>query len=240
MAISATGGAYGTADAATSLIADQRGRPRPSADGHGFDIGAFELCSGTTVQAQIECARVITGGGVFGAGGGTGQVAQLTMQVSPAGTGTTTPPVGTTAETLGSVVVVQATPNPGFAFTGWSTNVTDPTTPSTTVIMSQDLTVTATFAACPISVNGRGTASSSFAPARVGLVWTGVATVDHYDIMRAGSGAQFTKISSVPAGTTSYSDTTVTDKTLYDYTADAMDANGNALCVSNLKGIYVP
>jgi hypothetical protein len=41
-------------------------------------------------------------------------------------------------------------------------------------------------------------------------------------IMRAGSvGGQFTKIGSIPPGTTSFSDTTVTDKTLYDYTANA-------------------
>ncbi len=241
MLISTTGGAYGTADAATSLMSDQRGRPRPSLDGHGFDIGAVELCTGTTVRTQIECLLVISGGGVFGGGGGTGQIAQLTMQVLPAGTGTTTPGVGTTAETLGSVVPIQATPNVGSAFTGWSANVTDPTNPLTTVIMNQDQTVTANFATCPITVNGRGTASSSFAPARVGLVWTGVATVDHYDIMRGPSAVgPFTKIGSVPAGTTSFSDTTVSDTTTYDYTADAMDANGNAVCVSNAKGIYVP
>jgi hypothetical protein len=228
-AITTSSPAYRAADTATSLPTDQRGVGRLG----GVDIGAFDLCFDGPPLLQVPCRSLVSVQ--------PPPPQTLTMQVSPVTGGTTTPAVGQYAEAQNSVIVIQATPNPGFGFTGWSPNVADPANSSTTVVMDQDQTVTAFFAACSVTLNGRGTASSTYSPARVGLAWTSLANVDHYDVMRGASAAgPFTKIDSVTAGTTSYSDTTVTDKTMYAYTADAMDVNGNAVCVSNAKGIYVP
>src|SRR5262249_51160597 len=114
---------------------DQRGDPRPSRDGHGFDIGAFELCTPARPEiSPLPCSPIPTAQGAF-----------LTMQVSPANGGTTTPPAGQRGEPLGSVIPILAMPNPGYTFAGWSSNVTDPTSALTTVIMNQDQTVTIVY-----------------------------------------------------------------------------------------------
>jgi hypothetical protein len=70
------------------------------------------------------------------------------MQVSPSNGGTTSPPPGDNPENQNSVVPIQATPNPGYAFWNWTGPVTDPTNPSTTVIVGQSqVFVTANFRA---------------------------------------------------------------------------------------------
>jgi hypothetical protein len=127
--------AWGTADQATSLPNDQRGDPRPAPDGHGVDIGAFELCTpARPALSPLPCIPITIAQGAI-----------LTMQVSPANGGATTPPAGQTGEPLGSVISIVAMPNPGYAFAGWSSNVTDQTSASTTVTLNQDQTVTASF-----------------------------------------------------------------------------------------------
>lgn len=73
----------------------------------------------------------------------------LTMAVSPAGGGTTSPPVGTSPRSLNEVVNIVATPSEGYTFTGWQvsagSNVADPAAASTTVTMDVAKTVTAVF-----------------------------------------------------------------------------------------------
>jgi len=68
----------------------------------------------------------------------------LTVAVSPAGGGTTTPAVGTHTYVAGSVVSVTATPATGYAFDSWSGACTG--TGTCTVTMDADKTVTANFA----------------------------------------------------------------------------------------------
>ncbi len=167
------------------------------------------------------------------------------MQVLPFVGGTTSPPVGATNYPLGSIAPVQAMPAVNYAFNGWSANVVDPTSASTTVIMNQDQTVTASFvpvAPCGSTLNGRGTASSTYSPARVGLVWTSIAGLDHWDVLRGTALAgPYTKIGSAPATATSYADTNgLLDGHTYDYTLNAIDANGNLMCWSNQKAVFVP
>jgi hypothetical protein len=82
-----------------------------------------------------------------------GEAVALAMQVQPLGGGTTTPPPGTQQVLRDSVIPVKATPNPGFRFTGWSPNVTDPAKLSTTVFMDTSQTVTANFQACACAVD---------------------------------------------------------------------------------------
>ncbi|HYL85372.1 MAG TPA: choice-of-anchor Q domain-containing protein, partial [Candidatus Angelobacter sp.] len=134
MAITRSSPAFNAADPSTSLPTDQRGEPRPSLG--VFDIGAFELC----VMGRILPCPITAG---------NEQTVVLTMQVSPAGGGTTAPAPGPSNEPLNSVVSLSATPNPGFSFLDWTGDmVTDAASPSTTIIMDNNHTVTANFTPC--------------------------------------------------------------------------------------------
>jgi uncharacterized repeat protein (TIGR02543 family) len=139
MAISNTSPAFNTANPSTSLSIDQRGIDRPQ-DG-GFDIGAYEFCPPPRVFGEVTCVTL-----TFAPPPAT---APLTMQASSSAAGQVGPPAGANTEVVGSVVAIQATPNPGYMFVSWTGNVTDPTSASTTIIItSQPQTVTANFAPC--------------------------------------------------------------------------------------------
>src|SRR4029077_8548084 len=73
---------------------------------------------------------------------------QLTMQVQPAGAGTTVPEPGTRDVARNSVIAVKAIPSPGFRLSTWSANVTDLIQPSTSIFMQMSEWVTAFFEAC--------------------------------------------------------------------------------------------
>ncbi len=97
----------------------------------------------------------------------------LTVNVSPAGAGTTSPS-GTTARAEGSVVTVTATPNTGYAFSSWSGDCSGPTC---SVTMDSDKTVTANFTTVPtyvlttaVSPEGAGTISPPTGPQNEGSV----------------------------------------------------------------------
>jgi hypothetical protein len=132
MAIGPSSAAFNTADTSTSLDVDQRGIPRPS-DG-GFDIGAFEFCD---FIRDFNCNIV-----------GVAQTEPLTILISPSGAGTTTPGAGTDLEIQNTVTTVAATANPGFQFSDWVGSVAAPSSATTTVIMNQPQTITATFVPC--------------------------------------------------------------------------------------------
>jgi uncharacterized repeat protein (TIGR02543 family) len=81
----------------------------------------------------------------------------LTMAVN--GNGSTDPLVGTHTYPQGTVVNITATPASGWQFDGWTGDVADPTSATTTVTMNTDKTVTANFAAIavvPGDANGDG------------------------------------------------------------------------------------
>ena len=118
----------------------------------GFDIGAFELCLEGFGKLQAPCLIIA---GVETPGGGN-QAVQLTVEVNPPGAGTTAPPPGTQDVPLNLVVPLTATPNAGFRFTSWSPNVTNPSDPSTTVVMNASQTVTANFALCECATDVTG------------------------------------------------------------------------------------
>ncbi len=132
------GPAMGAADATTSLATDQAGHSRPQAG--GFDIGAIELCRRKfgPVVMPFACNEV--------SNPGTGPTASLTIDAPAPDIGTVEPPPGSHDEPSDSIVVVTATASPGYVFAGWTGNVTDPTSPTTTVLMNQAQNVTAVFA----------------------------------------------------------------------------------------------
>jgi hypothetical protein len=231
--------AWGTADASTSLATDQRGFPRPSLDGHGFDIGAFELCTPSNHLTGAPCRITVQE-----------QTFSLTMQVSPAGGGTTSPPAGVTNFPINSTAVISETANPGFIFTGWSANVTDPTCgtaanpgcTSTTVVLNQDQTVTANFApvTCVSDLAGVGTSGSALAPPRIDLTWTGIGNAGSYGVLRGTtSGGPYAQIGS--ATTTAFSDTSgLTNGSTYYYVLQPLDQNGIEICQSSEAGVPIP
>ncbi len=79
---------------------------------------------------------------------------ELTMAVSPAGTGATSPAAGGPyPKALNEVVAITATPAEGFLFSHWTVSaglqVADPNAAGTTVTMDQSKTVTAVFSEIP-------------------------------------------------------------------------------------------
>jgi|HubBroStandDraft_1064217.scaffolds.fasta_scaffold30097_2 hypothetical protein len=143
MAIADTSAAFNAADPSTSLSRDQRGIDRPE-DG-GFDIGAYEFCPPPHVFGEVTCLTLTNAP--------PPSTAPLTMQASSSSEGQVGPPAGVNTEVVGSVVAIQATPNPGYMFVDWTGNVTDPTSASTTIIINQAQTVTANFALCNCVIN---------------------------------------------------------------------------------------
>ena len=138
LAIPTTSAAFLTADSSTSLSTDQRNDPRPEMG--GYDIGAFELCiSPHTIALNNPCNPPL---------GVAPPPEQLTIQVSPAGAGTTTPAPGTYNEPQGNVVSLIATPALGYAFGSWSGNVGNQQGASTPIVMLEPQTVTANFVVC--------------------------------------------------------------------------------------------
>ena len=69
----------------------------------------------------------------------------LTMAVSPAGGGTTTPAVGGHTYDVGTVVDITATPASGYEFSSWTGDVADANSANTTVTVDGNKTVTANF-----------------------------------------------------------------------------------------------
>jgi hypothetical protein len=136
MAIPRTSAAWNLGSS-TSLSTDQRGTPRPQEG--GYDIGAFELCDPVH---NLNCFL-----------SGIAQTEPLNIVVSPPQGGSTIPAPGVTTAGTNSVLVVQASPAPGYAFQGWLGNVAIPTSEVTTVVMSQAETITANFVPCGCAVD---------------------------------------------------------------------------------------
>ena len=151
MAISKLSSAFNNADPNTSLTIDQRGLTRPRMG--GFDIGAFELCVDLALNpCQLPPLTAIPN--------------TLTILVTPAGAGTTTPPEGKTDVFPNAVQTLTATPNAGYAFLNWTGNVVEPTSQATAIIMTQDQDVTANFIPCTCA----GNVSTSVSVKRLGFV----------------------------------------------------------------------
>jgi uncharacterized repeat protein (TIGR02543 family) len=150
MAIDENSLAWNTADASSPAVTDQRGSRRPELG--GFDIGAYELCN---LDPRVTCRSTLA----FCL-----DRVSLNTHVSPAGSGTILPALGTTLQCTGSVVTLVATPNPGYVFNGWTGNVSSPSTASTPLVMLEPQTVTANFVSCNCAVDVSGAISVARGP----------------------------------------------------------------------------
>lgn len=138
MAIPLFSSAMSAADPSTSLAYDQRYADRPQAG--GYDIGAYEICRRFLVGLRLwPCSEINLP---------PPSNVTLTMQASPSTGGSTMPAAGSFAEPLDSVIPIMAAPTYGYQFGGWSSNVSVPGNPSTTVVMDSSKTVTANFTYC--------------------------------------------------------------------------------------------
>ncbi|MFC2001607.1 hypothetical protein ACFLUZ_03770 [Chloroflexota bacterium] len=85
----------------------------------------------------------------------------LTMQVS--GSGSVTPITGTHVYSQGTIVSIKATPDNGWQFDGWTGDVSDTSSATTTVTMVLDKTVAANFSqvkhTLTMQVSGGGSAT---------------------------------------------------------------------------------
>jgi uncharacterized repeat protein (TIGR01451 family)/uncharacterized repeat protein (TIGR02543 family) len=164
--------AMGVADPGTSISSDQRfaDRPQPDSQGrNGYDIGALTVCRRYFVGLRVwPCSETHIS---------PPPVTTLTMQASPSNEGTTDPAPGTYNEDQNTVVAIRAIPSSGYHFTGWTGSVAQPSNPSTTVTMSQAQTVTANFAAGPLSADLQVTVTDGKSSAVAGAKNTYAITV---------------------------------------------------------------
>jgi uncharacterized lipoprotein YddW (UPF0748 family) len=119
--------------------------------GQWLVIGTFNFDAGTAgrvyLSNQAEIGKTIAADAVRFR---NVQPVDLTMAVSPPGTGVTVPPDGATyTQVSGDVVSIQAIPAEGYVFSHWEVSAgvgaASPVSPSTTVVVDQTKTVTAHF-----------------------------------------------------------------------------------------------
>jgi Divergent InlB B-repeat domain len=171
----------------------------PSAGSMGAFSGIYSVGTHTSPAGNFETISIIAGGqshlkvsvtstkatvDLINSGGSvaytydilpatTGPTHDLTMAVSPGGSGTTTPAVGTHSYSEGANVGITATPAVGYVFSNWSGGATGSANP-TTVTMNTDKTVTANFTAqnynltMAVSPSGGGTTTPAVGTASYG------------------------------------------------------------------------
>lgn len=145
---------------------------------------------------------------------------QLTMVVSPAGGGTTSPAAGVNTYADGTVVPITATPAAGYRFVNWSGAVTGSTNP-TTVTMNAAKSVTANFIAVytlTTSVSPSGTGSVTKSPSATQYDAGTVVTLTGV----AASGYRFSSWSGDASGTVN--PTTVTMNSNKSVTANFVES----------------
>ena len=91
------------------------------------------------------------------------QTYELTMAVSPGGSGTTTPSVGTLAYSAGTVVGIEASANACWEFDHWSGALTGDTNPNF-ILMDADKVVTANFVKITYTIEASAGTGGSISP----------------------------------------------------------------------------
>jgi len=82
------------------------------------------------------------------------EIVTVTLTMTVNGSGSTTPVVGTHEYHEGDVVDIIATAASGWEFDGWTGDVADPDSATTTVTMDADKTITANFSESPFNLSG--------------------------------------------------------------------------------------
>jgi hypothetical protein len=224
----------------TALLTDQRGVERPQ--GTVMDAGAYELCLGDPSEL-FPCVDLVVEPGE--------DPFDLVIHSSLPVGGTVLPRVGTTEIDPDTVAVVTAVPDAGFAFQSWTGDVADPTSPTTTVLMTESRTISVNFVPWAANLAGKGvpgphpksrvTQGTVLARPRAELTWMAAPVpVAVYQILRAPSSGG----TLVPVGTTmglSFVDQSgLQNSTGYSYIVHALDAQGLVVGRSNVAQVTVP
>ena len=98
-----------------------------------------------------------------------------------------------------------------------------------------------TFVACVTNLGGRGT-PRGVSPARIDLTWTGIANVDHYNVLRSTIlGGPYSLVGSAPGANQTFSDTSgLLNGHTYFYVLQPISATGGAICQSNEAKVTIP
>ncbi|MDM8008646.1 MAG: family 10 glycosylhydrolase [Phycisphaerae bacterium] len=126
--------------------------------GRWVQLGTFNFAAGSSTNGRVTLTNLTSISNKRVAADAVRfykpELPSLTMAVSPAGAGTTSPPAGGPyTKNLNEVVAISAAPEAGYVFSHWTVSagsaVADPNAASTTVTMDQSKTVTAEFAEIP-------------------------------------------------------------------------------------------
>lgn len=126
--------------------------------GRWVQLGTFNFAAGSSTNGRVTLTNLTSISNKRVAADAVRfykpELPSLTMAVSPAGAGTTSPTAGGPyTQNLNEVVAISAAPEAGYAFSHWTVSagsaVADPNAASTTVTMDQSKTVTAVFAEIP-------------------------------------------------------------------------------------------
>jgi Divergent InlB B-repeat domain/Putative Ig domain len=128
---------------------------------------------------------------------------QLTTSVSPAGSGTVSPTTGG-YDAQGSAVPLVATPNANYSFAGWTGNVANANSASTTITMNAPQSVTAKFATTTQAPAITSASSTTFTVNVAGsftVTATGIPTPTISEAGALPSGVSFNALTNVLSGT---------------------------------------
>jgi hypothetical protein len=128
--------------------------------GYQFDYWSGDCTGSETCQVLIDGDKSVIAHFI--------ELHDLTIEVAPENSGTTTPAVGTYTYTHGSPVTITADPEPGYEFSNWSGDCSGETC---SVTMDADKTVTANFSlilyALDITKIGSGSGTVTSDPAGI-------------------------------------------------------------------------
>ena len=127
-----------------------------------FNYSLSELVPNTTYHFR---AKAVGDGVSYGSDiiFTTSPLYDLVMQFT--GSGSTTPSIGSHQYAEGTVVDITATPSPGWQFDGWTGDVANPSSASTTVTIDSSKTVTANFSQIMHTLTMQVTGSGFTTPA---------------------------------------------------------------------------
>jgi len=152
-------------------------------------------------------------------------VISYTLTIEVNGSGSTIPAAGTHQYEEGEIVSISATPDEGWQFDGWTGDVDNPNSASTTVTIDGDKTVTASFSdAAPPVVSG--VSSTGASRTAIDITWTTDEPGDSQVEYRASPG-QLSPLDSTLVTEHSVRLTELLPATTYYYKVMSRDANGN-------------
>ncbi len=109
------------------------------------DVGTVADVNSASTNVTMDTDKTITA-----------NFSQATLTMAVSGSGSVTPAVGSHTYPVGATVNISATPASGWQFSGWTGDVADANSATTSMTMDTDKTVTANFSEIPVTVPSGG------------------------------------------------------------------------------------